>query len=108
MIFDEFHERNLQGDIGLALALQAQELLRNDLRLLVMSATLDGTAVSTLLGDAPVVVPPSLGGTIGGGATLACDSRHREQRCRPIQPAYAAITPPAGPHVQPAKLKWPV
>jgi ATP-dependent helicase HrpB len=56
VIFDEFHERSLQGDIGLALALEAQELVRGDLRLLLMSATLDGTAVSVLLGDAPVVV----------------------------------------------------
>jgi ATP-dependent helicase HrpB len=55
LIFDEFHERSLQADLGLALALQTQELLRPDLRILVMSATLDGAAVSSLLGDAPVV-----------------------------------------------------
>ncbi|MHB1224269.1 MAG: ATP-dependent helicase HrpB [Gemmatimonadaceae bacterium] len=55
VIFDEFHERNLPGDVGLALALQSQELLRPELRLLVMSATLDGTAVSRLMGDAPVI-----------------------------------------------------
>ena len=55
LIFDEFHERNVQADVGLALALQAQELLRPELRLLVMSATLDGAAVSRLLGDAPIV-----------------------------------------------------
>jgi ATP-dependent helicase HrpB len=42
VIFDEFHERNLQAELGLALALQTRELLRPDLRLLVMSATLDG------------------------------------------------------------------
>jgi ATP-dependent helicase HrpB len=52
VIFDEFHERNLQSDLGLALALDAQRHLRDDLRLLVMSATLDGVAVATLLGDA--------------------------------------------------------
>ena len=56
LVFDEFHERSVQADLGLALALQAQELLRPDLRILVMSATLDGMAVSTLLGDAPVVM----------------------------------------------------
>jgi ATP-dependent helicase HrpB len=55
LIFDEFHERSLQADLGLALALQTQELLRPDLRILVMSATLDGDAVAALLGDAPIV-----------------------------------------------------
>ena len=55
VIFDEFHERSLQADVGLALALQTQEVLRPDLRLLVMSATLEGARVATLLGDAPVV-----------------------------------------------------
>jgi ATP-dependent helicase HrpB len=52
LLFDEFHERHLQGDVGLALALQTQSLLRPDLRLLVMSATLDGAAVASLLGNA--------------------------------------------------------
>lgn len=56
VIFDEFHERSMHADIGLALTLQAQELLRPDLRVLVMSATLDSAAVSALLGDAPVVM----------------------------------------------------
>ncbi|HEX6631555.1 MAG TPA: ATP-dependent helicase HrpB, partial [Gemmatimonadaceae bacterium] len=55
VIFDEFHERSLPADLGLALTLQARELLRDDLRVLVMSATLDGAAVARLLGDAPVV-----------------------------------------------------
>ena len=55
VIFDEFHERNLQGDLALALCLQSQEFLREDLKLLVMSATLDTEAVAGLLGDAPVV-----------------------------------------------------
>ena len=55
VIFDEFHERSLQADIGLALALQTQEVLRPELRLLVMSATLEGARVAVLLGDAPVV-----------------------------------------------------
>jgi ATP-dependent helicase HrpB len=53
--FDEFHERSLHGDVGLALALQTQALLRPELRLLVMSATIDGARVATLLGDAPVI-----------------------------------------------------
>jgi ATP-dependent helicase HrpB len=55
VIFDEFHERSLNADLGLALALQTQSLVRDDLRLLVMSATLDGTAVARLLHDAPVI-----------------------------------------------------
>ncbi|MFB9329802.1 ATP-dependent helicase HrpB [Paenibacillus aurantiacus] len=56
VIFDEFHERHLQGDLGLALSLQSQGLLRDDLRLLVMSATLEAEPVASLLGDAPVIV----------------------------------------------------
>ena len=55
VLFDEFHERSLDADLGLALARNAQALIREDLRLLVMSATLDGARVSALLGDAPVV-----------------------------------------------------
>ncbi len=55
VIFDEFHERSLQGDLGLALCLDVQNSLREDLKLLVMSATLDGAAVARLLGDAPIV-----------------------------------------------------
>ncbi|QCI65330.1 ATP-dependent helicase HrpB [Phreatobacter stygius] len=55
VLFDEFHERSLDADLGLALALDAQAGLREDLRILVMSATLDGARVARLLGDAPVV-----------------------------------------------------
>ncbi len=55
VLFDEFHERSLDADLGLALALDAQGALREDLRLLVMSATLDGARVRALLGDAPVI-----------------------------------------------------
>lgn len=55
VIFDEFHERSLQADLGLALVLQSQRILREDLRLLVMSATLDGEPISELLGGAPIV-----------------------------------------------------
>ena len=55
VIFDEFHERSVHADLGLALALQTQAVLRGDLRLLVMSATLDGDAVAALLGGAPIV-----------------------------------------------------
>ncbi|HYC16645.1 MAG TPA: ATP-dependent helicase HrpB [Pseudolabrys sp.] len=55
VIFDEFHERSLDADLGLALAREAQQSLREDLKLLVMSATLDGARVASLLGDVPVV-----------------------------------------------------
>ena len=55
LIFDEFHERSLDADLGLALALDIQQALRPDLKILVMSATLDGDAVAGLLGGAPVI-----------------------------------------------------
>jgi ATP-dependent helicase HrpB len=55
VLFDEFHERSLDADLGLALAREAQGLLREDLRVLVMSATLDVAGVSRLLGGAPVI-----------------------------------------------------
>ena len=55
VLFDEFHERSLDADLGLALARDVQQGLREDLKLLVMSATLDGARVAKLLGDAPVV-----------------------------------------------------
>ncbi len=55
VIFDEFHERSLMADLGLALCLEVQAALRDDLRLLVMSATLDGQAVADLLGQAPLI-----------------------------------------------------
>jgi ATP-dependent helicase HrpB len=55
VIFDEFHERSLDADLGLALARDAQGLVREDLKILVMSATLDGARISALLEDAPVV-----------------------------------------------------
>jgi ATP-dependent helicase HrpB len=55
VLFDEFHERSLDADLGLAFAIEAQGLLREDLRLIVMSATLDGAKVAGLLGAAPVI-----------------------------------------------------
>ncbi len=55
VIFDEFHERSLQADLGLALVRECQEVLREDLRLIVMSATLDPGPLSRLLGNAPVL-----------------------------------------------------
>jgi ATP-dependent helicase HrpB len=55
VLFDEFHERSLDADLGLALALDVQEGLRDDLRLIVMSATLDGARVASLMKGAPLV-----------------------------------------------------
>ncbi|NMO96279.1 ATP-dependent helicase HrpB [Paenibacillus lemnae] len=55
IIFDEFHERSIHADTGLALALESQSVLRDDLKVLVMSATLEGEPVSELLGGAAVL-----------------------------------------------------
>jgi ATP-dependent helicase HrpB len=55
VLFDEFHERNLHADLGLALALDAREHVADELRLVAMSATLDGARVAALLGGAPLV-----------------------------------------------------
>lgn len=55
VLFDEFHERSLDADLALAFCLQSRALLRDDLRLVVMSATLDGGPVATLLGSAPLI-----------------------------------------------------
>src|SRR5690606_4177405 len=69
VIFDEFHERSLHADLGLALTLQARALLREDLRVLVMSATLDAAPVAALLGDAPVLT--------SAGRTFPVDVHYR-------------------------------
>lgn len=76
VIFDEFHERNLNSDLGLALCLDTQQGLRDDLRLLVMSATLDGAAVATLLNNAPVLTSE--------GRSYPVDIRHR-----PVQAKFS-------------------
>jgi ATP-dependent helicase HrpB len=55
LVFDEFHERSLEGDLGLALALESRAALRPDLRILVMSATLESDRVAALMGGAPVL-----------------------------------------------------
>ena len=55
IIFDEFHERSIHTDLSLALSLQVQELLRDDLKILIMSATLNSSEISSLLGNVPVI-----------------------------------------------------
>jgi ATP-dependent helicase HrpB len=72
VLFDEFHERSLQADLGLALCLDSQAGLREDLRLVAMSATLDGAAVARLLGDAPVLTSE--------GRSYPVDTRYRPIR----------------------------
>ena len=72
VIFDEFHERSLDADLGLALALDAREGLRPDLKILVMSATLEAARVSALLGDAPVIE--------SAGRTYPIETRHVARR----------------------------
>jgi ATP-dependent helicase HrpB len=83
VLFDEFHERSLDADLGLALARDAQQGLREDLKLLVMSATLDGARVATLLGGAPVIESE--------GRAFSVDLRYlgRDPRAR-IEPQVAA------------------
>jgi ATP-dependent helicase HrpB len=72
VIFDEFHERSLVADTGLALTLAASELFRDDLRLVVMSATLDGAAVAQLLDDAPLLE--------SAGRAFPVETRHAPPR----------------------------
>jgi ATP-dependent helicase HrpB len=69
--FDEFHERSVHADLGLALALHSRSLLRPDLRILVMSATLDPAPVASALGDAPIV--------ISEGRSFPVETRWRKQ-----------------------------
>lgn len=85
VIFDEFHERSLHADMGLALCLESRAVLRPDLRLLVMSATLDSHKVAALLEDAPVI---------------ACEGRQF-----PVEERYLPL-PPAAAHSGPQAL-WP-
>lgn len=88
VIFDEFHERSLQGDLGLALTLDAQSTVREDLKLLVMSATLDGEATAALLGGAPIV-------TSAGKAfevTTLYRERERARDPRAPEPDIARVT----------------
>jgi ATP-dependent helicase HrpB len=72
VIFDEFHERSLDADLALALTLETRDVLRPDLRVLVMSATLDGAGVARLLGDAPVITSE--------GRTYPVETRYVERR----------------------------
>ena len=83
VLFDEFHERSLDADLGLALARDVQQGLREDLRLLVMSATMDGARVAKLLGDAPVIAVgrPRLSGRDPLSAARCAADRTANGRC---------------------------
>ncbi|GAM99512.1 ATP-dependent helicase HrpB [alpha proteobacterium U9-1i] len=85
VVFDEFHERSLEGDLGLALARDAQSGLRPDLRILVMSATLDAARVASLLGDARVIVSE------GRMFPVAMNYRPRDPRARLEDEVAAAV-----------------
>jgi ATP-dependent helicase HrpB len=81
VLFDEFHERSLDADLGLALARDAQQGLREDLKLLVMSATIDGARVAALLGGAPVIESE--------GRAFSVDTRYAGRDERHIEPQMA-------------------
>ena len=82
LIFDEFHERSLNADLGLALAIEARTALRPDLALVVMSATLDAAPVAALLGDAPLLTA--------------------EGRAFPVETRWLERPLPAGTRLEPA------
>jgi ATP-dependent RNA helicase HrpB len=81
VLFDEFHERSLDADLGLALARDVQQGLREDLRLLVMSATIDGARVAALLDQAPVIAAE--------GRAFPVETRYVGRDTRPIEPQIA-------------------
>jgi ATP-dependent helicase HrpB len=80
LIFDEFHERSLDGDLGLALALDIQRGLRPDLKLLIMSATLDSDLLSRFLGGAPIISAP--------GRVFPVETRHGDRATRQTVAAH--------------------
>jgi ATP-dependent helicase HrpB len=81
VLFDEFHERSLDADLGLALARDAQQGLREDLKILVMSATIDGARVAALLGGAPVIESK--------GRSFPVETHYVGRDARPIEPQVA-------------------
>src|SRR5215469_813851 len=95
VIFDEFHERSLQADLGLALCLDARAALTPELRVLIMSATLDGAAVAQLLGDAPRLS--------AAGRIFAVETRYAGKG-PPLLPATAAARATHAPEKLTAQL----
>jgi ATP-dependent helicase HrpB len=98
VIFDEFHERSLHADLGLALTLQTRSLLRDDLRLLVMSATLDGAPIAVMIGDGPHDPAPIV---TSEGRSFPVETRHV---ARPAgnAPGSTRSGPPGGWPLEPA------
>jgi ATP-dependent helicase HrpB len=87
VLFDEFHERSLDADLGLALACDVRQGLREDLRLLVMSATIDGARVAALLGNAR----GSVSVIESQGRLFAVETRYVGRDARPIEPQVADV-----------------
>jgi ATP-dependent RNA helicase HrpB len=87
VIFDEFHERNIHSDLGLALGLESFEALRKDLRILVMSATMDVKAVSKLMENAPAIVSKGKSFNV---KTIYMPPLNRQNRTVPIEIFCAA------------------
>ena len=83
VLFDEFHERSLDADLGLALARDVQQGLREDLKLLVMSATIDGARIAGLLGGAPVIESQ--------GREFPVETRYVGRDARAIEPQIADV-----------------
>jgi ATP-dependent helicase HrpB len=82
VLFDEFHERSLDSDVGLALASDLRQGLREDLKLVLMSATLEGQRLARMLANAPVIE--------SAGRAFAVDTRHLGRDARlPIEPQVA-------------------
>lgn len=93
VIFDEFHERSIHADLGLALCLEVQQGLRPDLKLLVMSATLDCEPIAQLLGAAPVIVSDGQQYPVAIRCLTTTDRRPLHQRMAgAIRNALAAET----------------
>ncbi len=89
VIFDEFHERSLHADLGLALTLQTRSVLRDDLRVLVMSATLDGGPIAAMIAARPESPAPIV---ISEGQSFPVETRYAARPAeRPLEPAVAAV-----------------
>ncbi|AWL10979.1 RNA helicase [Saliniradius amylolyticus] len=86
ILFDEFHERSIHSDFALALALETQGALREDLRLLVMSATLEGLDLQSLLPDAATLA--------SAGRSYAVDVRYQPLKPQPDVVAQLAVLIP--------------
>jgi len=91
VLFDEFHERSLDADLGLALACDVQQGLREDLKLLVMSATIDGARVAALLGNPLGNARGSVAVIESQGRLFPVETRYVGRDARPIEPQLADV-----------------